>query len=203
MKNTSTKLVYAHWNDRRGRRPAPDRGEIDPGAIRHALGDTFILAADFIEHLRFRLAGTRVCALFCRELKGEDFGSLWSDVSRETVGNLITVAKNENIGAVAGVTGRTDDGDRLELEMLLLPLAQGGPVRVRALGALTASEQPYWLGEKPLAELTLETLRHIGPPLGTVASPALTPAASDGGRLRPHFVIYNGGRAIPDEEERG
>ena len=71
MKHASTKTVFAHWNTRRGARPAPARAEIDPVALRHALGDTFILAADFAGELRSRLAGTRICALFCRELRGK------------------------------------------------------------------------------------------------------------------------------------
>ena len=201
MRNTSSKSVYAHWNERRGRRPAPDRAEIDPGAIRHALADTFILAADLAGDLRFRLAGTRVCALFCRELKGEAFASLWGEPSAETAAHLITVVNNENVGAVAGVTGRTQDGERLELELLLLPLAQGGAARVRALGALTAGEPPYWLGEKPLVELTLDTLRHVGPAAESVSAPGLVPAPP-GRRQHRGFVVYSGGRK-DSETERG
>ena len=67
MKHASTRAVFDYWNTRRGARPAPERADIDPVAIRHALGDTFMLAADFADELRFRLAGTRVCALFGRE----------------------------------------------------------------------------------------------------------------------------------------
>src|SRR6185312_11157168 len=101
MRHASTQAVFAHWNERRRHRPAPERAEIDPVEIRHALGDTFILASDFVDQLRFRLAGTKVCALFCRELKGEAFGELWGEESRESVEHLITVVNNENIGAVA------------------------------------------------------------------------------------------------------
>ena len=62
MKHPSTRVLYSYWNERRGNRPAPDRTDIDPAASRHALGDTFMLAADFVDRLRFRLAGTCVCA---------------------------------------------------------------------------------------------------------------------------------------------
>ena len=73
MKHTSTRELFAYWDRRRGRRPAPERGEIEPGPIRRVLGDTFILSFDEPAGHPFRLAGTRVCALFCRELKGEGF----------------------------------------------------------------------------------------------------------------------------------
>src|SRR5258705_7752830 len=65
MKQASSRDVFNYWNERRGGRPAPDRSEIEPGAIRRALGDTFILAFDAGAEHPFRLAGTRVCALFC------------------------------------------------------------------------------------------------------------------------------------------
>jgi hypothetical protein len=81
MKHKSTKAVYAYWNEKRGQRPAPERADIDPTVIRHALGDTIMLSADFVDRLRFRLAGTRVCALFGRELKGETFAGLWSEAA--------------------------------------------------------------------------------------------------------------------------
>ncbi len=62
MNHASTRAVFEYWNKRRGTRPAPERGDIEPTDIRHALGDTFMLAMDFVDQLCFRLAGTRVCA---------------------------------------------------------------------------------------------------------------------------------------------
>ena len=59
MKHHSSRIVLDYWNAQRQNRPAPERADIDPGAIRHALGDTFMLAADFVGQLRFRLATTQ------------------------------------------------------------------------------------------------------------------------------------------------
>ena len=134
MKHPSTRALYAYWNDKRGNRPAPERmadlRRIDVGA----LGDTFMLAADFVDQLRFRLAGTRVCALFCREIKGEAFAELWSEDSRDKIEALLTIVGDETLGAVAGVTACTADGAEADLEILLLPLAHVGHARIRALG---------------------------------------------------------------------
>lgn len=100
MKHASSALVLDYWNDRRRHRPAPERGDIDPGEIRQALGDTFMLAADFVDELRFRLAGTRVCALFGREIKGEAFTALFNDDSRRQIDELIAVVTHEAVGAM-------------------------------------------------------------------------------------------------------
>ena len=200
MKHASTRIVYDYWNTQRGRRAAPERADIDPSAIRHALSDTFILAADFVDQLRFRLAGTRVCALFAREIKGESFGALWSEASRETIADLLDILVNEKTGVVAGVSGRTADSTATDLEMLLLPLAHSGQSRIRALGVLAPLVPPYWLGTAPVAELELGALRHMGP--RTAAMPLLVPEP-DPIRIRHGFTVYSGGRVSPAEEELG
>ena len=201
MKHASTRALFEYWNQKRGNRRAPERGEIDPAAIRHALGDTFMLAADFVDQLRFRLAGTRVCALFCREIKGEAFAELWSERSRKAIDDLMTVVNNETVGAVAGLTGRTADGSVAELEFLLLPLAHIGHARVRALGILAPVVPPYWLGEKPIVELELGTLRHIGADQDGIVAPRFAQVA-EGGLKRHGFVVYSGGRSVPAAGER-
>jgi hypothetical protein len=200
MKHASTRIVYDYWNTQRGHRAAPERADIDPTAIRHALGDTFILAADFVDQLRFRLAGTRVCALFAREIKGEGFGALWSEASRETIDDLLGILINEKNGVVAGVSGRTADGAATDLEMLLLPLGHSGQSRTRALGVLAPLVPPYWLGAAPVAALELGALRHIGPRTG--ALPLLVPEP-DPIRVRHGFTIYSGGRESAPEEQLG
>jgi hypothetical protein len=220
MKHSSTQAIYRYWNDRRGTRPAPERADIDPGDIRHQLGDTFMLAADFVDVLRFRLAGTRVCALFNRELKGEGFASLWDETSRKSNDELITAVCREQTGGVAGLLGRTADGTTVELEMLLLPLAHGGHARIRALGVLVPTVPLYWLGEKPVVELSLRALRHIGGGLDELTAPRfalaptqvpeqaplLAPSAEPlpaGSRIRHGFVVYSGGRGAPSGDQTG
>ena len=143
------RLLFDYWNRQRGERSAPARSEIDPGAIRHGLGDTFMLSADFIDGIRFRLAGTRVCALFGREIKGEGFNVLWSEASRAQIADLVIAVVNEASCVVAGVNGRTEKGAETELELLLLPLGHDRRTRVRALGTLAPLVRPYWLGKTP------------------------------------------------------
>ncbi|MEP7031077.1 MAG: PAS domain-containing protein [Pseudolabrys sp.] len=202
MKHASTRALFEYWNEKRGNRPAPERGDIDPAGIRHALGDTFMLAADFVDHLRFRLAGTRVCALFCREIKGEAFEEIWAEKSQAAIEDLMTIVNNEQVGAVAGLTGYAADDAQIDLELLVLPLAHIGHARVRALGVLAPLSPPYWLGEKPLVSLELGALRHIGSGLKTVVSPRFAPSNEDV-QLRHGFVVYSGGRDTPPGEKTG
>ncbi len=122
--------------------------------------------------------------------------TLWSETSRKAIDDLLAIVTDETTGAVAGLTGRTDDGAETDLELLLLPLAHIGHARIRALGVLAPTIPPYWIGDKPVVELTLGTLRHIGADADSRIAPRLVPA-TDGGRVRHGFVVYSGGRETP------
>lgn len=199
MKNASTRAVFEYWDRKRRNRPALERGDIDPADIRHALGDTFMLAADFADQLRFRLAGTRVCALFGREIKGEAFTALWDEQSRQAIEELLSIVTRESGGAVAGLIGRTEEGAATDIEMLLLPLAHGGHTRIRALGVLAPTVPPYWLGAKPVCELEFVGLRHIRPQPKGRGAPRFGRVA-DASRVQHGFVVYSGGRETPPGE---
>src|SRR5215204_4458470 len=43
MKHATTRMIFGYWDALRGERSAPERGEIEPGEIRHVLADTFVL----------------------------------------------------------------------------------------------------------------------------------------------------------------
>jgi hypothetical protein len=193
MKHRSTRDLFAYWNKRRGERLAPERADIEPSAIRQVLGDTFVLEGDVSIHHPFRLAGTRLCALFCRELKGESFTGLWRRSDQNAVRELLTVVTEEQVGIVAQVTAATAD-DRLlpvDLELLLLPLAYRSRAEIRVLGAMTPMAAPYWMGAKPAGALTLGMFRHVGPAVDATIPPRLRVPA---GRLRHGLTVYDGGR---------
>jgi hypothetical protein len=191
MKHRSSQTLFDHWSERRGERPLPERGEIDPGAIRGALGDTFVLAFSPLDEHPFRLAGTRICSLLGRELKGTSFNRLWA---RPIAGiaDLVRVAADESVGVVAGASGRTADGDALDLELLLLPLRHWGRTHVRLIGTLAPLRNPYWAGAKPLGPLTLGEHRYVG---GTMPGWNIAAGASDNVvRLRRKMIVHQGGQ---------
>src|SRR5215475_6869236 len=183
MKHPSNRELFEHWNLRRGERLAPERSDIEPGAIRKILGDTFVLEMSGINNPVFRLAGTRLCALFARELKGESFNRLWERTGQAAMRELVAVVLDEKVGVVASVAGATSD-DMLQLvnlEMLLLPLAAETRGEARVIGALVPMAAPYWLGAKAVGALTLGMFRHLGPTVDAAAPPRFRAAA---GRLR-------------------
>jgi hypothetical protein len=193
MKHPSNRDLYDYWNERRGNRLAPERADIEPSAIRQVLGDTFVLAVDGPGRYPFRLAGTRICALFGRELKTESFVGLWERSGQTAMRELLAAVMEEKSGVVAGVAGSTADDSILavNLEMLLLPLAHESKSEARIIGSLAPMSVPYWLGAKAVGPLRLGMLRHIGAAAEAVPAPRIVAAA---GRLRRGLVVYQGGR---------
>ena len=192
MKHPSNRELFDYWNERRGARLAPDRADIEPSAIRHVLGDTFVLEVNGVENHLFRIAGTRLCALFGRELKTESFTKLWQRTAQNAIRELISVVTEEKVGIVASVTGATSD-DTLApvgLEMILLPLGYQTRGDARVMGAMAPMSVPYWLGAKAVGPLTLGMFRHIGAS-GDAAAQAFKAAA---GRVKHGLTVYDGGR---------
>jgi hypothetical protein len=195
MKTAPTRKLFAYWNARRGSRLAPERGDIEPGAIREVLGDSFIMSFDPAADHPFRLAGTRVCALFARELKGTPFVQLWDLAGRIQIRELAAMVADEADPVVAGVVARTAQGSQADLELLLLPLYHRGKMRVRLLGVLAPLAVPYWLGAEHVVTLALGATRHLGGAIATTAAPSFAKAAQGG--ARPRLTIHDGGRKNP------
>lgn len=192
MKHTSTRAVYEYWDNLRGNRAAPERGDIEPGALRHVLQDTFVLENGPIGPV-FRLAGTRLCALFGGELKARPFIALWPDVEAQgDVRRLAEIVMDETAGAVAGFAAETAGGASAALELLLLPLRHRGRTHARLLGAFSPASSPGWLGLDRIVSVRLVSLRMIRA-AGRLRAPedefAFTPE-----KRRAGFVLHEGGR---------
>lgn len=215
MKHPTSRMLHAYWDRLRGERSAPERAEIEPGEIRHLLADSLILELDLpARAATIRLAGTRVCALFGRELRALPFASLWGEAlaePRAEAWRMVEMVAAETVGVVAGLRGTTDDGGTLDLELMLLPLRHRGRTHVRALGTLSAVESPLWVGLHPLRRLETTSLRVLtgSSVIATGASDPsgdgviggaggfATPAAANDPApvQRRHLFVHEGGRA--------
>jgi hypothetical protein len=162
MKHALTRELYDHWNARRGEEAMPGRGDIDPAGIRRILADSFVLAVEPGQHPRFRVAGTKVCELFGRELRGENFIGLWGQEAAPQIRDFVALVAGEGIGILAGVTMEAGDGLSCPLELLILPLSYQGKGGQRMLGSLAPLEQPFWLGTRPAQYLDLGVVKFVG-----------------------------------------
>src|SRR5258706_13281465 len=78
MKHPSSREFFAYWDEKRGAARAPDRSEIEPGAVRELLGEIFVLPYDATSGHPFRVAATRACALADPDLKARSLSALFT-----------------------------------------------------------------------------------------------------------------------------
>jgi hypothetical protein len=202
--------LFHYWNRLRDGRPAPRRTEVEPADIKTLLADTFILEKDTRGEAVFRLAGTRLCATYGRELKGFSFPSLWRSKDQRLVSRLVDGVFRQQSVVLVTYYGLSRNRRSVEFELLALPL-DGGAENLRCLGVITAAEKPFWLGVDPIIDAQIDSVRIIDPDkenlfLGNrpaISVPELAPTELDSaetlteyGRARRirHLVVLDGGR---------
>jgi hypothetical protein len=163
MKQTQSVKLHTYWKKLYAESGVPERSQIEPMAIRKILGDTFILEFAESNVIRYRLAGTRLCAMFGRELKGQNFSEPWQNDGQETITDIIKAATREASIAVFGSTATSKSGREVSIETLILPLLYNGQNERRMLGVTSPISRPYWLGADPIVSLSLSSLRIIEP----------------------------------------
>ncbi len=200
MRNKISKKIFSYWNNLRGEREAPDRREIEPSDIRDILGDTFILEIDRkYKTISFRLAGTRLCSAYGRELKGVGFLGLWEECDNLKVLKGVREVYENNQPCTISLVSQSNSGKFLEFELLMLPLLHNGTDSWRILGTATPTETaPYWLGHDSIVSNRLKSIRYID--LDKSASPSLVPKldrnkmrANQGSRKVQHLTVFEGG----------
>jgi hypothetical protein len=210
MKHERSIALFQYWNRLRNGRPAPRRTEIEPADIKTLLADTFILEKDARGEAVFRLAGTRLCAAYGRELKGFSFPSLWRNKDQRLMHRLADGTFRSKSLVVVAYDGISQNGRQNAFELILLPL-DGGSDSLRCMGSVVPVEKPFWLGADPLVDAKIDTIRVIDPDREPVflnnrpaiAVPDLAPRVSDmqtarnpvNGRRIRHLLVLDGGRA--------
>jgi hypothetical protein len=150
MKNTTSNTLFQYWDEVRANRPAPHRFEIEPAQIASILPETFILERADEHTYQFRLAGTRICQNFGRELRGSNLLEGWSVQDRITLERQLSAITKQS--AVGEFTIEASDIHQrpVSFEMLVLPLAQYNGRIDRLLGCISTLEEQDWLGTSRL-----------------------------------------------------
>lgn len=135
MQTRAAAALYDYWTRRRGSRPVPLRSEIEPADLAAVLPDLFILEAGGAGPPRFRLAGTRICAQFGRELKASRFDMLFAADERDRVLRLCGTVLAHRTPTILSASALSGAREATLVEIVLLPLATAGRLADRIIGA--------------------------------------------------------------------
>ncbi|HXF54381.1 MAG TPA: PAS domain-containing protein [Hyphomicrobiaceae bacterium] len=205
MRQRTSQILYAYWNETRRGRLAPRRFDIEPARLAGILAETLILERVSATNYPFRLAGTRICEQFQAEFRGSNFLDLWSAGDRACLVQKLQLIAEQGGAAVIEFEGRAGEGRIAKFEALLLPLFHAQPTVDRFLGSISCFRAPLWLGREPISEVVLERVEVVWPdgrPHSLIdrmdrQSPFL-PAERQGRLVRLErraFRVFDGGRS--------
>lgn len=149
IRHQETQAVFGLWNAAKRGAKVPARGAIEPRSFARHLSQICLLEKSGPD-AAIRLGGTSVCALFAKELRGGQFGALFTRGARLSVqaalARGLTLAQPMLIEAI----GETATGRQIGVEILLLPLSDAQGQVTQAMAYL----QPL----DPIARLVGEPL---------------------------------------------
>jgi hypothetical protein len=193
--------LHAYWNRLRGARSAPERNDVDPGAIRGVLADTFVLDFDEKRGFPFRIAGSRANALFLKEQRGLSFLELWRDADREELDSILHCVADETQPFLIGAEARPAGLETMDIEIILLPLRHHGLTHSRVLGGLAVRAAPEWMGLTKAGPIALTSLRALESSAREKPTPEGAAPADFSLRNIPrrykHLFVYSGDRPAP------
>jgi hypothetical protein len=144
MRQKTSIEIFTYWEQLRGDADAPPRNMIQPSAVRRILPELFILEAVPHEAPRFRLAGTAICSLMERELRGESFAALWAGSQPDDPVRIAAGVMAHVVPALINATGYSISGRHMAFEMVLMPLRSSGDVCDRLLGCMAPAAHTTW-----------------------------------------------------------
>ncbi len=174
MREAAVKAIYSYWRSIAADDAVPARAAVDPRALKAHLADLFILERLDRAVFGFRLAGTRICARYGRELRDHDFVRLWpSEQQGEILASLNRCLQKPEPLVLKG-TAATLDGQSVGFQVLLLPLADPSGQATRILGAMITADD---LALKQGATLISQTVEGVVTPSLGVARAAQATSA--------------------------
>lgn len=196
-----SRKLFAHWEMIRGERACPAREEFTFGPIKELLPDMVLIERGASGNgYRFRLAGSKVCELFGRNLTSSDVLLGWDAFEASILASHFDMALTDGQPVLARMRLITDTGLTLAAELVAMPIQAWNSRRIQLIGGLFSfreMENPVHRSIRVRELTSARAIRteHEGPAVQelidrALAAPALRPAG------RPLLTVLEGGKAM-------
>jgi hypothetical protein len=189
-----SRALFRYWEGLRGERAAPGRAELDLHKIHEHVPSLFIMERHAQrQSYKWRLAGTKICALWRQELTGKDVFQNWHAFERDLALRLLDGVVGSLQPCVMRFRLQTSLNHAIPVEMLCLPLRAHGSETIHVLGSIMAFAEANSMGYDGIARIELLSARAIWTePLP--GDPLLRPGPS---LARPfaNFRVIEGGKS--------
>jgi hypothetical protein len=185
--------LFSYWEQLRAERACPTREEFEFGPVRHEMPDMLVIDRDFLRNsFKFRLAGSRACALFNRNLTGSDVMAGWGRFESDLITRHLNTVLNQKQPAVMRMRLTTDLGQVVAAELIALPVQMRGSGRMQIIGGLFPFRAAQSLAHNSVTSQELVSARviwteHVAETPDSHGTPPLSAAARN-------FTVIAGGK---------
>jgi hypothetical protein len=132
-----SRSLFAYWESLRAERACPNREEFAFEPVKNLMPDMVVLEQDLARGgYRFRLAGSRVCALFGRNLTASDALSGWDAYETSILRNHFKLAFDNFQPILVRMRLLTDTGITVAAELIAMPIRARQSNRIQLIGGL-------------------------------------------------------------------
>jgi hypothetical protein len=157
-----SRQLFRHWEMLRAERACPTREEFELTDLKPLLADMVIIDRDHLRNsFKFRLAGTRVCSLFGRNVTGTSVVEGWDSFEADVISRHLLTVVNQQQPAVIRMRLTTDRGQVVAAELVALPVQMRGSHRIQIIGAMFPFRAAQSLGHSSIAHRELVSARVV------------------------------------------
>jgi hypothetical protein len=157
-----SRQLFRHWEMLRAERACPTREEFELSAVKGILPDMFIMDRDYLRSsFKFRLAGTRICTLFNRNLTGTNAIEGWDKFESEVLSRHLLIALNQKQPVVIRMRFTTERQQVVAAEMVALPVQMRNSHRTQLIGGLFPFRAAQSLGHTSITKQELASARVV------------------------------------------
>ncbi|MBL8905326.1 MAG: PAS domain-containing protein [Rhizobiales bacterium] len=156
-----SRAIFRHWEAIRGESPAPDRDDLDLRQLGQFVSWLFIMErSPRTGGYVWRLAGSKVCELWRRELTGSEVLTGWDRFEFETIQRLLNGVSKNLQPCTLRLRLTTSLGRIIDVEVIALPMrARDGSIHV--FGGVLPFRDAEALGHERIASIDLSSARTI------------------------------------------
>ena len=184
-----SRALWRYWQTVRAGRSSPARGDLDLRQLRGLMPFLFIAAQTRpMGCYVWRLAGTGLCDLHRRELTGSSLMSGWENFERKVIQRFLAGVTGRHKQALLHLAFLTERGQRIDADMLALPLIAADGASTHVFGGLFPRSNQEIRPYESLTPLEVSFARFLEPASADVSSQQAETQAPR------KFQVISGGR---------
>jgi hypothetical protein len=194
-----SRTLFAHWETLRAERAYPTREEFTFAPVKELMPDMILIEKDYLRgSYRFRLAGSRVCELFGRNMTSADALAGWDSFESNVLSTHFELALRDFQPVLVRMRLMTDTGITVAAELLAMPIQVRESNRVQLIGGLFSFREAKLIGHGCIRSRELVSARTIWTEHGSATRRPVVPMSTVRPALptgrQPSLRVVHGGR---------